>query len=110
MTSPVTLPSIAAAPQASTPDTPISAEREAELRASSREFEAVFVRQMLQYAGLAEAFGSESGQSSEAFSSFLLDHLAEELVDQRSFGLAETFYNRLAASEAATATSEVKRV
>lgn len=86
----------------------ISEAREAELRESASQFEAAFVRQMLDYAGLAEAFGAGEGQSSEAFSSFLLDHLATEIAETGSFGLAETFYERLASLE--TSTPPGKRV
>lgn len=62
------------------------------LRETARDFEAVFVRQMLQHAGLAEAFGSGEGPSADAFSGFLLDAVAEKLVDGGGFGLAEQFY------------------
>ncbi|RFB04728.1 hypothetical protein [Parvularcula marina] len=94
------IPSSAAAQtQAASSSEPVVDEaREAQLRASAQEFEGVFIRQMLQYAGLAEAFGAE-GQTADAFSTFLLDHLAEKITEQGGFGLAESFYNRLATAD-----------
>ena len=88
----------------------IDPEREAELRAAAADFEAVFVRQMLDNAGLAEAFGAGEGQSSEAFSSFLLDQLASDLAQKGSFGLAERFYENLAAREGLAEETEGRRV
>lgn len=82
------------------PETKPVAADNAELRASAEEFEAAFVRQMLQYAGFAEAFGAQEGASAEALSSFLLDHLATEIAGQGAFGLADSFYEKLAAAQA----------
>lgn len=106
----ITLPtSLTQAAAAAPTGAPASEAREQELRTSAREFEEVFVRQMLQYAGLAEAFGAE-GQQTDAFSTFLLDHLAEKIVDQGGFGLAETFYNRLATFENEASTARGRQV
>ena len=83
---------------------------DAELHKAAEEFEAAFVRQMLQYAGLAEAFGVDGDASSDALSSFLLDHLATEIAGQGAFGLADTFYDKLAAEQAAADGTTGKRV
>jgi Rod binding domain-containing protein len=64
-------------------------------RVAAQEFEAAFVQEMLKHAGLAEAFGSGAGQAADAFSSYLLEHVARELVDAGGFGLTERFYERL---------------
>lgn len=76
---------------------------EAELRRSAREFEAAFVQQMLQYAGFAEAFGSNEGVATDAFSSYVLQHIAEEIASRGDFGLAEKFYAQLASVARPTA-------
>ena len=80
-------------PAAQTPD---RAARDAQLRKQAREFEAVFVSQMLKHAGLTEALsGSESKFGGEAFSNMLTEQYANELIEDGGFGLAEEIYQQL---------------
>ena len=80
-------------PAAQTPD---RAARDAQLREQAREFEAVFVSQMLKHAGLTEALsGSESKFGGEAFSNMLTEQYAHELIEDGGFGLAEEIYQQL---------------
>ena len=84
---------VAQNPAAQTPD---RAARDAQLREQAREFEAVFVSQMLKHAGLTEALsGSESKFGGEAFSNMLTEQYANELVEDGGFGLAEEIYQQL---------------
>ena len=101
------IPALSTHPSVSSP---AQAPADDPLRQAAAEFEAAFVRQMLQYAGFAEAFGADSGASSEAMSSFLLDHLATEISKQGAFGLADTFYNELAARQDAAEETVGKRL
>jgi len=61
------------------------------MRAAAKEFEAVFLSQMLKQAGFDDAFGSEIGP----YSSFMLDEMAGRLADTGGFGLAEKVYEQL---------------
>lgn len=76
--------------------TPERTARDAQLREQAREFEAVFVSQMLKHAGLTEALsGSESRFGGEAFSNMLTEQYANELIEDGGFGLAEEIYQQL---------------
>jgi len=61
----------------------------------AREFETVFVAQMLKYGGFAEALSQNGGFGGEAFSSLLLEAYAEKIVERGGFGLAERVYQQL---------------
>lgn len=65
------------------------------VREAAEDFEAVFIKQMLQYAGLAEAFGIEESSPVASFSDFVLDRISADLVEQGGFGLADQFYEHL---------------
>lgn len=71
------------------------ADRELELRQSAKEFESVFVAEMLRHAGLDSALSGDSGLGGEAFSSLLIDRYAEEIVEKGGFGFAEQIYRQL---------------
>ena len=74
---------------------PIDAEDKA-LRDAARQFEQVFIAQMLKQAKVGETNGSFSGGYGEdAFKSFMIDEYAEALSTAGSFGLAEKIYNQL---------------
>lgn len=83
--------------QGVTPGVKRSAEAEdAALREAAREFEQVFIAQMLKQAKLGETQGAFSGgYGEEAFRSFLVDEYAEALTRAESFGLADKIYNEL---------------
>lgn len=68
---------------------------DAELMATARAFESVFVAQMLGHSGLGKALSSEGGFGGEAFSSLLVDEYANRLVEKGGFGLAEKVYEQL---------------
>lgn len=89
---------------------PEAADEDARLQAAAKQFEAAFIRQMLDHAGFAEAFGAGEGGSADAMSSFLIDHLATEISDQGAFGLAEHFYNKLSAASGDADTGPGKRL
>ena len=72
-----------------------SVEKDPEIAASARDFEAAFITQMLKYSGLGEALTKSGGEAVSAFSDFYLENVAESLADKGGFGLAETFYNKL---------------
>lgn len=73
--------------------------RDAQLRDQAREFEAVFIGQMLKHTGLTEAIGGDSGYGGEAFSNMLTEQYAGELLDNGGFGLAEEIYQQLVEKE-----------
>lgn len=69
-----------------------------ELRRLAQEFEAQFIAEMLKHTGLNEAssgFGGGAGEA--AFSSFLTDAYAQELVQSGGVGLAESIYQAMLA-------------
>lgn len=72
-----------------------TAEKEQSLRDTAREFEAVFIKEMLTHAGLDKAFAGDSGHGGEAFSSMLVQTYAEELSQKGGFGLADQIYRQL---------------
>lgn len=67
------------------------------VRETARDLERAFVQEMLKHAGLAEAFAGEGEDGSvvQAFSGFLLEAVATQMVDDGGFGLADRFYNQL---------------
>ena len=80
------------------PDAPAQdrAARNAQLKEQAREFEAVFVSQMLKHAGLTEALnGSGNKFGGEAFSNMLTEQYAHELIENGGFGLTEEIYRQL---------------
>ncbi len=71
------------------------AEKEARLRETAREFESVFIAEMLAHAGLDKALAQDSGYGGEAFSSMLVQTYADELSRKGGFGVAEQIYRQL---------------
>ncbi len=69
--------------------------RDAELRQSAEDFEAVFIAQMLKFSGLAEALTSSGGEDVAAFADIYIDKFAEDIVENGGFGLADNFYKKL---------------
>ena len=66
------------------------------LREVARQFEQVFVAQMLKQAKIADMSGPFSGgHGEEAFKSFLIDEYADALTQSESFGLADKIYSQL---------------
>ncbi len=61
----------------------------------AREFETVFVAQMLKYSGMDKAISQESGFGGDAFSGMMLEQYARGIVDNGGFGLAEKIYGQL---------------
>ncbi|MEM9705450.1 MAG: rod-binding protein [Pseudomonadota bacterium] len=69
--------------------------RDRELMETAKEFESVFIAEMLKHSGLTEAIASDGGAGGDAFSSFLVQEYAQALSEQGGFGLAETIYRQL---------------
>ncbi len=76
-----------------------SAERKAQILDQAREFESVFIAQMLKYSGLEKAIGSQSGFGGEAYSSLLLEQYASKIVEGGGFGLTDHIYEQLLQKE-----------
>ncbi len=75
-------------------ETPDSERAKAAANAGA-EFEALFIAQMLEYSGLSKAFTMNGGEGVEAFSRFMIEQLAEDLVEQGGFGLSESITQSL---------------
>ncbi len=69
----------------------------------AKEFEAVFVAQMLKHSGFEKALSADSGFGGENYASLLLNQYAAKIVDNGGFGLAEKIYEQLKAKEAGDA-------
>ena len=61
----------------------------------AREFEAVFIAQMLKYSGMGDALSKDAGFGGDAYSSMLLEQYAGKIVENAGFGLAERIYDQL---------------
>lgn len=61
----------------------------------AREFEAVFIAQMLKFSGMDKAISQNSGFGGDAFSGMMLEQYARNIVDNGGFGLAERIYAQL---------------
>lgn len=75
-------------------------EREAAIRRVAVEFEALFLAQMLDHAGLGrtpEAFGGGAGE--EAFRGHLVEQQARLMAERGGIGLAESIYRAMLARE-----------
>ena len=77
----------------------IPRDRHVTLLAQAKEFESIFVAQMLTLSGLTKAFSSESNFGGDAFSSMLVDQYAEKLVENGGFGLTDKVYQQLVTRE-----------
>ena len=64
-------------------------------RETARAFEAAFVAEMLSHAGFEKALASDSGVGGEAMTGFLVEALAEKIVERGGFGVAELIMRRL---------------
>ena len=75
---------------------------EERLRSTSREFEKMFVAEMLRLTELGGAAAGEfsGGFGEEAFRSFMIDAYAEQIVSTGQFGIAETIFAALSRKEA----------
>lgn len=73
------------------------------MREVAKEFEAVFLAEMLKHAGLGEgreSFGGGAGEA--AFHTMLADEQARHMVDAGGIGLADHIFESLMAREAGT--------
>lgn len=73
----------------------------------AKEFESVFVAQMLKHSGFEKALSADSGFGGENYASLLLNQYAAKIVDNGGFGLAEKIYEQLKAKEAADAPDRI---
>ena len=79
---------------------PAETSRDTALRARAQELEAVFLAEMLSYAGLEPQDGSFSGGAGETqFASFLRDEQARQMVKHGGIGLAEQIFHSLKTRE-----------
>jgi Rod binding domain-containing protein len=68
---------------------------------AAKDFEAAFISQMLKYSGLGEALTKNGGEDVQAFTDFYIENFAERIVEKGGFGLADKFYDKIAAKETA---------
>lgn len=80
--------------------------QDALMKETARKFEAAFIKQMLDYSGMSDALGTEGNATTESFASFVLEKVADDMVAQGGFGLADQIYQQLAAYQEASATTE----
>lgn len=67
-----------------------------DLRQAAREFEAIFLAEMLKHSGLGEARESFGGGVGEAaFSSMMTQEWARSLVDKGGVGIADQLYKAI---------------
>ena len=92
--------------QAPTSVTPERAARDLEIREQAKEFEAIFVAQMLKHSGFEKALSADSGFGGENYASLLLERYAAEIVDNGGFGLADKIYQQLKSKEAGDGTDQ----
>jgi Rod binding domain-containing protein len=92
---PITLPAgTGAASRPAAAGDPSGDPRELRTREAARGFEAAFLAEMLQYAGLnstPEGFGGGAGE--EAFGSLLTEQYARLLTERGGIGLAERIFD-----------------
>ncbi|NNC37704.1 MAG: flagellar biosynthesis protein FlgJ [Acidimicrobiales bacterium] len=65
------------------------------LREKAREFEAVFIGQMLKFSGFDKALTMGGGKDASAFSGMYIQEFAEKIADDGGFGLAEKIYTQM---------------
>ncbi|MHA7872233.1 MAG: rod-binding protein [Hyphococcus sp.] len=99
MTSEVAIPSL------KPPTAPDGAARgddavDARAMEKAREFEAVFIAQMLKFSGMDKALTQNSGFGGDAFSTMMLEQYAQKIIDNGGFGLADQIYEQLRDKEA----------
>lgn len=83
----------------STPDLRLAQDR-VQMREVAKEFEAVFLAEMLKHAGLSESRESFGGGAGEAaFNTMLADEQARHMVDAGGIGLAAHIFESLLARE-----------
>lgn len=76
-----------------------------QLKAAAREFEAVFLSQMLAAAGAGKGAQTNGGGIGESqFASFLLDAQAQRIADRGGIGIAEQIIRHYAPDTAGGAT------
>lgn len=68
----------------------------------AKEFEAIFIAQMLKYSSFSDALVRESGFGGDAYSGLLTQRYAEQIVEGGGFGLAEKIYYQLTKNGAAS--------
>ncbi len=73
----------------------------------AKEFESIFVAQMLKHSGFEKALSSESGFGGESYASLLLERYAANIVDNGGFGLAEKIYEQLVSKESGHAPDRI---
>ena len=74
--------------------------RQRQLTETAEQFESAFLAEMLRHAGVSrsrDAFGGGAGE--EAFSGYLADAYARQLVDSGGIGLAEHIFHALARAD-----------
>lgn len=86
------------------PERPV---RDAEMLEKAKEFESVFIAQMLKHSGFEKALSADSGFGGANYASLLLERYAEKIVEKGGFGLTEKMYEQLKAREASDATDRI---
>ncbi|OYW59697.1 MAG: hypothetical protein B7Z10_08850 [Rhodobacterales bacterium 32-66-7] len=74
--------------------------RQQEIMAKAKDLEAVFLAEMLTYAGMGDSQGSFSGAEGEAqFASFLRQEQAKAIVEGGGVGLAQSIFTSMLRAE-----------
>ena len=83
------------------PNSTTAASKDAEIKAleTAREFEAVFVSQMLKYSGFTKALAQQTAFGGEAYSDMLTQQYADKIIENGGFGLAEKIYRQFSGKE-----------
>ncbi len=68
--------------------------RNPELWHQAQAFEASFIAQALKFSGLDKALTLSGGQGADAFTGFVLESLAKDIVEKGGFGIAENIYQQ----------------
>ncbi|WP_425409250.1 rod-binding protein [Hyphococcus sp.] len=69
--------------------------RDAQMREKAKEFESIFIAEMLSHVGFDKALSENAGFGGEAFSRMLVETYAEQLSEKGGFGLADQIYRQL---------------
>jgi len=97
---PLSLGAALSAPPADPQEKADTARREAELRGVATQFEAVFLAQMMQHAGVGKgAEGFDGGAGEDAFRGHLIADQAKLMANKGGIGLAEQLFQALARRE-----------
>ena len=100
----IQLPGLQSTREAGRAPEPTAEDEDQKLMQKSREFEAVFIGQMLTFSGLDKALTMGGGSDASAFTGMYIQQFAEQIADKGGFGLAEKIYTQMSRLSGATDT------